>query len=466
MPPSTGTDFDERLVLVVATTPTSHLLLQDLMTLFASDLGVRITGTPSPHLHGKPANAAADALNEVGIPARPWHLATSQTDRKLVGLVVTTDEAALPYLTEMFDCPVVLITTEPDLGSLPRVRVQIVHAGILTHQETVVDPSWERMVAASGRRERYREALNVGERQLLVMVSAPDRTHLLRQRDRLRTILRSISVDTYRVAVVVHPSLWWSQDSTLLLLDDLTESSGVALLGPTEARATLLAADIVLGDAVSTRQAARLGVPTVRLDPLYVYPTVGEEQLLEEIRSLAPPANPPMHAVDGLDGAAHLRSLFYRELGRTEPDRPAYYSPLPGVRTNHREATAWRVAGDSVARTVERRALTVHCPDEATLPLVVDVEDPVPTRWQAAVGWCQRVPLGRHHAQAWAGWMLLKYPTAQVVACEIGDGVLVIHREREDGVVVAHPSGETMDAGLVAAQALLDVTPALFHPSS
>lgn len=470
MPPSPNHHSDQKLVLVVAAAPTLHALLQDVMTLFASDLNVLISGTTSPHLHGMAAKAVGDALIEVGIPTLPWSAVAAGAHR--VDLVVTTDETALPYLEE-FGCPVVLFSAELTPTNPPQARVRVVHGGVQTHDELVIDPTWERMVAAVGRRHRYRDALNVGDRRLVVLRSAPDRAQMLRQRDRLRTVFGSLSVDEFRFAMTVHPSLWWSRGEQWvargaeipLLLADLIDA-GMALISPFEERAALLAADIVVGDQISTREASHLGLPTARLDPVRPRSSEGEHQVLDAIRSARSTESfPPPREVDG---ATRIRALLYHNLDHAEPSRPAYYSPLTDLSTDHHEATAWRVNArtqdDPLSVMIERLPAAAPPQNPAVLPLLVDSLDEVPTRWEAAKGWCRRSRLERFEAHAWADWLFSQYPSTKIVACDIGEGVLVVQRgETGDGKVTTHPSGQTLDVGLVAARALLGAATPFFR---
>ncbi|GAB3724459.1 hypothetical protein GCM10027590_27970 [Nocardiopsis nanhaiensis] len=462
----------QKLILLVAGSPSSLELLHDVLALFGSDTRIAISATTSPYVQGEAATALERALTEADLPFLPWQ----DVAYRSVDLVLTTQDEVVPH----FAVPVVVLTTDHLIpADSPQVRVRAFHTGSQKGEasdDLVVDPGWERMVAATGRRDRYRDALGTNARRLVVMCSNLDRTTFIRQRDTIQGLLGFLPVDEYKVAVVAHPSLWWSpRDDFLtgagdisLVMSGLVEA-GVAVIPPHGRRAAMIAADVVLGEPVSTRYATALGTPTSRLDPptpTRRYQEALSWDLVDAIATARPPTPaPPMKE---MDGAPRLRSLFYRCLNTPKPTTDTYYQPLPDLPEDRHEATAWRITGSSSPDgAVSRYPAGAPPLNPARFPLVVDVEDGDLLRQQNAAGWCCRGGLLLWEARAWAAYTFTKHPMARVVACEVdGGGVLVVHRNGpDDGVLIPH-TGETaqVDASMVAANALIDATSAGVPP--
>ncbi|NBH02577.1 hypothetical protein [Amycolatopsis sp. SID8362] len=129
------------------------------------------------------------------------------------------------------------------------------------------DPCFDRLTASVPFRDRYRSALGVGDRTLVVLTSTWSSPSLLGSRPQLpRELVAELSPDRYVVALVLHPNIshghgrgavrQWYADclrSGMLVLDELDGW-----------RAGLVAADLVIGDHGSvTGYAAALGRPTL-----------------------------------------------------------------------------------------------------------------------------------------------------------------------------------------------------------
>ncbi|HWE90030.1 MAG TPA: hypothetical protein VG317_11280 [Pseudonocardiaceae bacterium] len=221
------------------------------------------------------------------------------------------------------------------------------------------DICFDRMIASCGLRSRYRRALGVRDDQTLVTVSStwsPDSTfgqHITVY----RRLLDELPADQFRVAAVLHPNIWavhgrWQVRAWLA--DCLTD--GLLVIPPEEGwRATMIAADWVLGDHGSTTvYAAALGKPVtlaafpehnVRPGSLADHvarhaPGLRHDRpLLPQLRAaasaMAPTAGP---AVAGAltskpgESARILRATMYSLLGLPEPAGPAVVAPLPDPR--------------------------------------------------------------------------------------------------------------------------------------
>jgi hypothetical protein len=460
-------ESDHRLVLVVAESLDSLELLNDAVTLVGSDPRITVSATVSPHL----AQGAASA--DLGWPILPWPQATQQQ----VGLVLTTDEAQ--KVAAQFAAPVVVLSSQPVPMEPPRVRARVhQHVGAPqadTSGEVVVDPRWERMLAATGRRDRYRDALRAGERRLIVVSTHPERSDFIRQQETVQELLGILPLDHYTVAVSPDPALWWSprgacatgEGDVSLLMDDLVEA-GVGLIPPQGRRAAMIAADVILGEPASTRYAAALGTPAFALAPSPPrYTSAPSWDLVEAIATAPLPSRGELPAPQ-TSGAQRLRRLFYRCIDLPEPEKEAYYTPLPDVPACAREVTAWRITGAAWPDPVVRRfPAATPPPHPGTLPLVVDVDDGHLLRQDNASGWCRRRELLRWEAQTWASSMFTKYPMARVVASPVEGGVLVVHRDGPDeGALVPHTAHRVQDASMVAAHALIAASFSKSAPSA
>ncbi|MFD3514600.1 hypothetical protein [Streptomyces sp. NPDC058657] len=222
------------------------------------------------------------------------------------------------------------------------------------------DPCFDRMLAARPHRDRFRRALGVRPGQRLVVLNSTWNPESLfgdgGDEDLLPGLLPRLTselpADEYRIAAVLHPNIWYGHGpGQVRAWLDRARRAGLTLIDPLHHwRQTVLAADAVVGDhgAVSY-YAAALGLPVLlgsaplagldpdspvaafvagapRLDPYGpLAPQI--EQLIAGHRPLTEAAG-FTSAVPG-ESAALLRTLFYRLMGRPEPDCPATLLPLP-----------------------------------------------------------------------------------------------------------------------------------------
>jgi hypothetical protein len=231
----------------------------------------------------------------------------------------------------------------------------------------VGDVCYDRLLASIPFRARYREAFGVARTDRLVVVSStwqPEST-LGSQPDLVDRLLCSLPRRGYRVAAVVHPTVWsvhghwqvrtWFADCL---------RAGLVLLPPDEGwRAALVAADLVIGDHGSvTRYGAAIGLPVIttalpadRLRPGGAMALLARHapRLLAD-RPLRRQVDVAMAAERGWQGgvSAHLtshpgragerlRAAMYAVLGIAEPDRAVPCSPVPLPRPVACEASWW-----------------------------------------------------------------------------------------------------------------------------
>jgi hypothetical protein len=345
----------------------------------------------------------------------------------------------------------------------------------------VGDPAFDRMLAARGRRERYRQALDATDRRLVVVTSTWNRGSLLgAQRQLVRELLAELPQDEYRVALVAHPNIWYERGRGQLELWFADEiEAGLALIPPFEGwRAALIAADLVVGDVGSvTFYAAALGRPvllaafdTADLDPCS--PLIGfgaalariaPGRVLEQVESaIRTPAVPVADVLIDQPGesAARLRSLLYSLLALPEPKSAARYLPLPDVPDQPNDPTAWRVVVDVPATPtggpvrMRLRRFPAGAPSaKAHRPLVVDAEDAIMPRWGSADAWSHRYSRTEGQALGWMRDRLAAHPKAVLATASTGErSALLLHRSGQ----AMRVQGETdpLDASVLAAAAV------------
>lgn len=218
------------------------------------------------------------------------------------------------------------------------------------------DPTYDRMLASVGLRQRYRRELGVDDGRTVVMLSTTwSRNSLLGSDPGIfKRLLAELPLDSYRVVAALHPNVWQGHGSWQLrswLADCLR--SGLILVPPLEGwRAALIAADCVIGDHGSvTCYGAALGKPVL----LGAFPEdeVAPGSAVDMLGRIAARVSPhePLrnqvnraivdHSVDhygpvselvtSLPGetASRLRSLFYQLLRLSEPDGEVLTRVIP-----------------------------------------------------------------------------------------------------------------------------------------
>ncbi|RJQ85579.1 hypothetical protein [Amycolatopsis panacis] len=215
------------------------------------------------------------------------------------------------------------------------------------------DPCFDRLLASLPLRERYRRALGIGDRKLIVLSSTWSGDSLLGTRPELpRELVAELSPEEAVCALILHPNLThghgagavrgWYADclrAGMLILDEIHGW-----------RAGLIAADLVVGDHGSvTGYSAALGVPTL----LGSFTEVPPETAISALGELAPrlPLHGPYLPVlteaitdpprfdlvaDRTTSApgqalSLLRKAFYRLLDLDEPTAEISAAPVPVV---------------------------------------------------------------------------------------------------------------------------------------
>jgi hypothetical protein len=360
--------------------------LADLLPLLEADHRVQVVFT-IPETYAS-WTATSDYVRGFGGVVLPWHQARQmEYDLVLAGSVRGLDDVAGPALLvphgggfaqyRSYRPPTGDEGREPLLGldtsrlvNEGRVRAEAI---VLTHDgelgvlrrtcpravpKAVVagNIAFERLVASTSYRERYRSALDVGAGQELVVVSSTwsERSAFGRYPDLFARVMAELPSARYKVAGLLHPAIW-SQHGEWQVRAWLADSlrRGLSLVRPEEGwRGALVAADYAVGDYGSvTGFAAGLGTPVLLVDGTSVPLMEGsptaimydraprwsfDRPLADQLGALA-----STHRPDNYDdlrallttrpgqAARVLRQTMYRLMGLTEPDRPVSASPVP-----------------------------------------------------------------------------------------------------------------------------------------
>jgi hypothetical protein len=239
---------------------------------------------------------------------------------------------------------VVALTHDSELAVLRRSCPEAVPRAVVAG-----DICYDRMLASRSLRASYRQALGVRTEQRLVTVSSTWATESTfgRYPELCRQLLDELPGADYRVALVLHPSVWavhsrWQVRAWLAPC----LRRGLLVIPPEQGwRATVIASDWVLGDHGSTTQyAAAIGTPVA----LATYPTekIRAGSIADVMATTAPtldlsqPVLPQLRCAGQIPSIAELitsrptrsapilRRAAYRLLDLTEPDVPAEAPPL------------------------------------------------------------------------------------------------------------------------------------------
>jgi hypothetical protein len=380
-----STGSGRRTVLVVVHSLTAATRLADVVPLLESDLRIQIVFTRASSSF---PGGVADYLQRLGAITVPW----SQAVRERFDLAVAASYGRL----EQLNAPVLTLSHGIGYGKYPdrweghgppadRVawgleRQQLVyhgrvipaaialpHGGWLRQLEqscpeavpaAVIagDPAHDRLVASMNLRDHYRQALEVGADQKLVVVSSTwgHRSLLARRPDLLPRLVAELPRDEYRVAAILHPNTWsWHGGLQVRTWYADCLRQGIALIPPEEGwRATLVAGDHVIGDHGSvTYYAASINRPTLlgtypddAIDPDSQVAMLGRiaprlrwhEPLLPQLTGAEDAYPPGSHAsladrvssVPGESGRI-LRQVMYRLMRLPEPPGVPRTEPVP-----------------------------------------------------------------------------------------------------------------------------------------
>ncbi|TMR22213.1 hypothetical protein ETD86_12265 [Nonomuraea turkmeniaca] len=130
------------------------------------------------------------------------------------------------------------------------------------------DPVFDRIVASAEQRDRYRQALGVGDDRKLVLLTSTWGEHSLlgANGDLVARLVAELPFDEYQVLLAAHPNIWYGHGGLQVRLwfADAREA-GLMLLPPQRGwQAALLAADVIVGDHGSvTFYGTALGRPVL-----------------------------------------------------------------------------------------------------------------------------------------------------------------------------------------------------------
>ncbi|MFB9931129.1 hypothetical protein ACFORO_38090 [Amycolatopsis halotolerans] len=245
--------------------------------------------------------------------------------------------------------PAVLgLATESEIGVLRDRCPEALSAAVVAG-----DLCLDGMRAAEGRRERYRRALGVGSRRLVVLSSTWFTDSAFGRVPRMyEAIVNALPEDRYAVAAVLHPNIW-AVHGRRQVTAWLGGCRGLRVIPPEQGwQATMIAADWVIGDHGSTTgYAAAMGRPVTLAALPDGQARTGSVADIVRARTKALDAEQPLECQEQaaiaaaprlaaevlpavssrIDCSAGIsRSAMYRLLGLSEPDTLAY-PPLPAM---------------------------------------------------------------------------------------------------------------------------------------
>ncbi|MFJ5234757.1 translation initiation factor 2 [Kitasatospora sp. NPDC088391] len=315
----------------------------------------------------------------------------------------------------------------------------------------VGDPTLDRLRDSLGLRERYRTDLGVDDQTLLAVLSTHgDESLLARHHDLPLELTLRLPVDSYRVALVIHPNKV-SEKGLQNLAEYLLPAQRAGLLLPSsyqEWASVLIAADAVLTDHGSTAlYAAALGHAVI-LDGYdggtELIPGTPMAQLLaaaprftraSELPELLRKATGPDPSEFTAETFAHpdralplLRTELYRLLDLTPPRTPPKPRLLPPPVAPHAPASSLAVR----AEVEGRRVRVERFPNSTELPFHHRVAH------HGAVGFAEqrsaevlwrRPGTGRWSVAGWTAHVLDELPSCRIAAALLSpERCLLVHR--------------------------------------
>ncbi|WP_051791762.1 hypothetical protein [Amycolatopsis jejuensis] len=303
------------------------------------------------------------------------------------------------------------------------------------------DSCLDRLQAAGGLRESYRQALGVTEGQRLVLVSSTwgPRSLYGSRPDLPALIAQQLPLDEFAVVLALHPNIsegHYPWQLKMWLAE--CERSGVIVLPEEDLwQPAAVAADVTIGDHGSvTYYSACLGTPVLlaaapheAVDPmspvaalLRAAPELTGENLALQLRAATQSAE--LVAATALatsvpgESAKLLTELGYRTLRLPQPERPAEFTafPLPRIRRSAPGAQWVQVSGDEITRFA---ATSTTGPPGAHLVVHVDGPDPRLLR-RADIVLGDRFP----DPARWIAMTLNEFPGCEWAACPAGPGWL------------------------------------------
>lgn len=457
----------ERVVLAVVRTVTTATRLLDVLELLRTDRRVQIVFTLEPS--SAFSAGTAELVAHVGGVLVPW----TEAVRLRFDLALSASENGDLH---RIDAPLVLLPHgaghhkyAKDTGAIsgysPARLVrdgEVVPAAIILSHPSQVDElaavcpeavpravvagdvCLDRLEAGSRHRERYRAALHTRGRLVVVSSTWGTGSAFGQDVDLVLRLLGALPCDEYRVALVLHPAIWFGH-SPYQVRGWLTRAldAGLLLIPPHEGwRAAITAADVVIGDHGSlSLYAAATGVPlilaafdtdeTVPGTPMTALgdvvprlkPTDPRAQIEAAVTGHDPARSRALAAeVFVTDGVARTRELLYRLIDLPEPE-PDPVRPVPDPVAEEHRVRAHRVVTTIVdAETVALQRFPASLDAEEThgrdqhVAVAEDEFDPALTDTAAVV-------LARHVPGDLAEWARARFPQARIAAA--GDRILV-----------------------------------------
>ncbi|WP_285471695.1 hypothetical protein, partial [Actinoplanes sp. NBRC 101535] len=319
----------------------------------------------------------------------------------------------------------------------------------------IADPMLERIRASRLLRHRYRSALGLGDRRLIVVASTWGRQSLIGRWPELPArLLAEVDADTARVATVLHPNVTAGHGALQLRLWLAAARDAGLLMVPPDAgwQAMLAAADVVVGDHSSmSLLAAGADVP------LLLAPLAGEvvpgtpmtvlsrsAERLDVRRPLAPQVDAAVAghtagryaaAVDasfaGPPAARPLRAVLYELLDLAEPDVAAplvgWAPPVPEKVDVCSFLLRTRLLGDRVEVSRFPAAVRRYAtkPAEGWSDHLVAGDDEWDLRLlQSAEILTRSAVTGRAEAAQWASACLDRFPGSALACAKTPEGAV------------------------------------------
>ncbi|TDD59995.1 hypothetical protein E1263_12925 [Kribbella antibiotica] len=224
-------------------------------------------------------------------------------------------------------------------------RLAAVSAEALSSAFVGGDPCFDRLMVSAHRREHYRRALGVHDDRTIVAVTSTwgSRSLFGTNPDLIATLAAELELDSYVVAVILHPNTWYAHSPAQirLWLGDCLRS-GVRLIPPAEGwQQTILAADITIGDngsvsgysAAAGRPTLLATFPVADVVPTSAIDALGQSSARLNLHAAFEPqiiaAGPPDPRIRALttsvpsEASARHRAEFYRLMHLPEPQSPA-----------------------------------------------------------------------------------------------------------------------------------------------
>lgn len=484
-----GTFDCERTVLFVARTMTSAIRLVEAWDLFRGDFRVKVlftvddtsrfsTGVTEflwdagvrrilpwgqlPGTHSDLAVSASENIDFSALECRTVVLPHGLGFNKYVpdARGTGTRLAGLPPADALRTGRVVVVLSHPEQESQLRAAAP----EIAGHAVVTGDPTYDRLLASEGLRDRYRARLGADGRRLILLSSTwGNESQLGRWRSLPAQLLAELPADEYLVAAVLHPNIWtrYGEAQVRTWFADAAEA-GLVLVPPDKGwGAALVAADQVVGDHGSmSLHAAALGkplllaaygdeiVPGTPIDALgRVAPRLDRRHgLREQLDKTAATHDPRrfdeitkrVFAHVG-DSTRRLRDLLYRELDLTPPpaDPPLLRALDPEVEIKPVTAFDAYTAftdGDTITMARHPRAVRRTVRDnpevrDTVRHLIVDEAELDLRLTQNASVLTRRQVTNVDAASTWAAGMLRNFPGAVLAAAGVPDGCVVLLRD-------------------------------------